>query len=251
MTTTTQLEKRENCRGTLAITAFVKGTDEHQMMWKVSADLISLSRTGAGFYIDRKCSVGQLVSMLLPMPRHLRCYDQNQEKYRIWGLVQHCNHYTGEDGEVYHVGVAFVGKNAPSSYNRNPLQSYRISGMNQDGIWKIVEASSAFVTRRYPRYWVPLEVSLSALDTDENLIADEGVKTENISQSGAAMWTTLKVEVGDSVKFTCPAHNFSTLAVVRNRQAREYELPKLHLEFIDDRFPVLELNAPIEETPAN
>jgi hypothetical protein len=248
MIITKEPEKRINNRVSLPVQAAVKVKTNEEDIWKENVDLISLSRTGAGFYMTRACQVGQLVSLLLSMPTKLRCYDKDKEFYRIWGLVQHCSYYSGEDGETYHVGVAFIGKNVPFSFNQNPLQSYRVSGMNKDGLWKIIEAANSFIIRREPRYWVSLNASLSALDAGENLITDEKALIENISQSGASLQSDLKVEVGDSVKFNCPAHKFSALAVVRHRQVKDSRFSHLHLEFVDDRFPVLELGFPIEES---
>ncbi len=190
--------------------------------------------------------VGRLVSLIMPMPRHLRCYDRDKELYRVWGLVQHCSPVSGDGESGFHVGVAFVGKHVPRSYNENPLQSYRIAGMHEDGTWRIVEAKSDFVVRRHPRYWVSLEIYLSALDDDKNMITDEKAATENVSLSGAAVYSDLDVNIGDSVNFDCVAHNFSAIAIVRNRQDYDNELPKLHLEFINAAFPVEEVNLPTE-----
>lgn len=56
--------------------------------------------------------------------------------------------------------------------------------------------------------------------------------------SGAAVFSTLNVNIGDSVKLNCKKHDFSALSIVRNRQTSDFELPKLHLEFIDAEFPM-------------
>ena len=119
--------------------------------------------------------------------------------------------------------------------------------MNEDGIWKIVEAKTDFVVRRHPRHWISLEVLLSAWDDDGKLVLDETAKTENISLSGAAVFSNMKIDVGDSVTFDSIPHNFSSLAVVRNRQTAEHELPRLHLEFINEEFPIEELDLPNEK----
>ncbi len=235
-------ENRRGDRISLSLSAVVKFKESSETVWKERTDLISISRSGAGFYLERECPVGQLISLIMPMPKHLRCYDTDKELYRVWGLVQHCSPVTGDDVSNYHVGVAFVGKTVPPSYTENPLQSYRIAGINEDGTWRIVEAKTSFVVRRHPRYWICLEIFLSALDNDKNMISDEKAATENISLSGAAIFSNLKVDVGDSVNFDCVKHNFSALAIVRNRQTYEHQLPKLHLEFINTTFPVEEIS---------
>ena len=80
-----------------------------------------MSRSGAGFYLDRKCEVGRLISLTMPMPKHLRCYDFEKELYRVWGLVQHCSPATGGADSAFHVGVAFAGKNRRRAITKIPL----------------------------------------------------------------------------------------------------------------------------------
>jgi hypothetical protein len=240
--------KNETCPGgRVLLSAEVKAKSGKNDFWKEKTELISMSRSGAGFYLESKCEVGRLVSLLMPMPKHLRCYDFEKELYRVWGLVQHCSPVSGGADSAFHVGVAFVGKNAPASYKENPHQSYRIAGMNENGMWRIVEAKADFVIRRQPRHWLSLEVLLAAWNDDGKLILDETAKTENISVSGAAVFSNMKIDVGDSVTFDSIQHNFSSLAIVRNCQTLENELPRLHLEFINGEFPVEELNLPNEK----
>jgi c-di-GMP-binding flagellar brake protein YcgR len=239
-------DKRRSERVSLDISAVVRVKESKTAFWKETTELVSLSRSGAGFYLEKQCEVGRLVSLMVPMPKHFRCYDHDKELYRVWGLVQHCSRVSGEGDAAFHVGVAFAGKNPPPSYTENPLHSYRIAGMNEDGTWRIVEAKTSFVVRRHPRYWLALEVMLAAHDSDLNLISDDQAKTENISQSGAALFSDLNVDVGDSVNFNSIEHNFSAQAIVRNRQTSESDLPRLHLEFINENFPIEQLKLPNE-----
>lgn len=251
MSVAVENERRQKKRSSLLVSAVVKARENKDSFWKEATELISMSRMGAGFYLGKRCEVGRLISLMVPMPKHLRCYDLEKELYRVWGLVQHCSPVSGNDGSKYHVGVAFAGKDSPQSYGENPMQSYRISGMNEDGTWRIVEAKSDFVMRRHPRHWVSIGVLMSAFDADGKLVMDEGAKTENISVSGAAVVSNIKINVGDSVTFDCLEHNFSSLAVVRNRQEPETEadLPKIHLEFINESFPVDKLLVSKEKDP--
>jgi hypothetical protein len=241
-------EKRQSGRNSLSLTAIVKAKENKDTFWKQTTELISLSRSGAGFYLERKCEIGSLVSLMIAMPKHLRNYDFEKELYRVWGLVQHCIPVAGSDDSAFHVGVAFAGKNPPQSYKENPFQSYRIAGITEDGTWKIVEAKTGFVVRRHPRFQAQIEVFLSAQDENRNLITDETAQTENISVSGAAVFSNLNVNVGDSVNFDCISHNFSALAIVRNCRTEEGELPKkIHLEFINADFPIEKINLPYEK----
>lgn len=247
MSSAVKTDKRHGARISLDISAVVRVKESKTAFWKETTELVSLSRSGAGFYLEKQCEVGRLVSLMIPMPKHLRCYDHDKELYRVWGLVQHCSRVSGEGDASYHVGVAFAGKNPPPSYAENPLHSYRIAGMNEDGTWRIVEAKTSFVVRRHARYWLTLEVLLAAHDAEMNLISDEKARTENISLSGAAVISELPVDVGDSVNFNSIEHNFSAQAIVRNRQTSEYDQPRLHLEFINESFPIEQLKLPNEK----
>lgn len=244
MSTAVKNDRRLSKRSSLLVSADVKAKESKDSFWKETTELISVSRMGAGFYLENKCEVGRLISLMIPMPTQLRCYDFEKELYRVWGLVQHCSQISsGDTGARYHVGVAFAGKDSPQSYNENPMQSYRISGMNENGTWRIVEAKTDFVIRRHPRHWVSFPALLSAFDENDKLMMDENARTENVSLSGAAVFSNININIGDSVTFDSIEHNFSSLAVVRNRQApeSEHEQAKLHLEFINDTFPVEKL----------
>lgn len=250
MTLNTKLDRRITDRVPNALPVVVKAKNIKGMFWKESTDLISISRTGAGFYIPQQCQAGQLLSLMLPMPRNLRCYDHDKELYRVWGLVQHCSRLSdnGSGEDLYHVGVAFIGKFAPESYAQSPAQSYRITGITQEGLWKVTETKTPFVVRRHPRLPTSLDVNLQVLDTEDKIISEEKTVTDNISLRGAALYSELDLSVGGCLRFNCEAYNFSVLAIVRNRQYMDNGVNKLHLEFINGDFPIKQLMFPFEET---
>lgn len=251
MTSSIQPEKRLNRRFALAFTITIKVKQDDNSYWKETTEAVTISRSGAGFYLTRKCKAGQLLSLLLPMPKHLRNYDEDKEFYRVWGLVQHCNPVSGDEAAGYHVGVAFIGKSAPESYHETPSQSYMICGMNEDGFWKIKETATPFVTRKHTRYWTPIEVKLEILDIGGNVVAEEISKTENISYSGSSVISHLNATVGDCCRISSKKHDFSAIAIVRNGQKGKDNLPRLHLEFTDVKFPVEKLDSEIVETEEN
>lgn len=218
--------------------AVVKSKDADNKQWKEVADVMSFTAGGTAFHIERECKVGTLISLMLAMPAHLRCYDHDKELYRIWGLVQFCQPLNDNGREGFHVGVAFIGKKAPESYNENAEQSYRIRGMDEDGLWKIEEAKSAFKVRRHLRYWTAVELYLALVDRKQDAVGGEWTKTENISKRGAAVFTVLDVGVGDRVKFISEKFDFSGLAVVCNKQLGKDGKSRLHLQFVENDFPV-------------
>jgi hypothetical protein len=178
---------------------------------------------------------------MLQLPPHLRCYDHDEEFYQVWGLVQNCNFAGNNESHAYQIGVAFIGNEAPESYEANPSQNYRICGMNDDGLWKVTEADSRFVQRKELRYWRKLKLYLAMIDARRESVGGERCATENISRHGAALITNLELHVGDRVKLISEEYDFSSLAVVCNVRASEDGKTRANLEFIGHTFPVEKL----------
>lgn len=239
MTATTELPVQSvESANDATMHAVVKGRDADGTAWKEIADVTSVSSTGAGFYIQRPCTVGTLVSLMIPLPPQLRSYDHDKEIYRVWGLVQHSQPVSGEDAVGYHVGVAFTGKHQPESYKENPAQGYKICGMSEDGLWRITESRSPFKARRHIRYWTTVELYLATISGENGKPAGERTTTENISKSGAAVFSSLDLNTGDRVKFICEKYDYSGIAVVCNRNQGTDGRFRLHLQFVDNMFPV-------------
>lgn len=239
MTTTFTDDKRPGERISLSGPTMVKGKQDIDQVWKERTDLVSVSRTGAGFYLSRKCEIGSLLSLIIPMPKHHRSYDREKELYRVWGIVQH-THYLPEH-QRFQVGVAFIGRDAPQSYLRNPNQSYRITGINEDGLWRVSESERPFVTRKHPRFTVEIPVTLATVDENGASVLKDKSVTANISLRGAAVISGLPVESGDCVRFSTSDPEFSVVAVVRNTHEMVDGSRRVNLEFVTADFPVLRL----------
>ena len=222
----------------MSLHAVVKAKDKDDKQWKEVADLISVSATGSSFNLPRSCEVGTLVSLMIPLPAHLRCYDHDKEFYRVWGLVQHCETVPAEEPSRYHIGVAFIGKNAPASHREDPQQHYRVSGVNEVGMWSVTESKTPFKKRGDVRFWTPVDLYLALIDTKDGSAGGERTTAENVSRSGAAVFTTLDVGIGDRVKFISAEYDFSGLAIVCNRQVGEDDRTRLHLKFVENTFPI-------------
>ena len=216
----------------------VKVKESNDTSWKETADVVSVSSTGAGFYVSRACQVGRLVALVVPLEPHLRCYDHQKELYAVHGLVQHCQMISSGNDAGYHVGVAFIGKHAPKSFREDPTQSYRICGMDEDGLWKITEAAKDFKPRKDARFYEAIDHYLAIVDAQKTTLKGERATTENISKSGAAVLSSLDVHVGDRVKFISEKYDFSGLAVVCNRKDCKDGRARLHLQFVENTFPV-------------
>ena len=220
----------------MSMFSVVKAKEKRGEAWKEIADVLTASATGAELVLPRECRVGQLISLLIPLPAHLRCYDHEKDLYRVWGLVQHCTPLKKQ--ESFHIGVAFVGKDAPRSYDRDPSQTYRVCGMRENGLWKVDEAQTPFKLRKDTRHRKRITFYLALLDAQRTDIGGEHATTENISRSGAAIYSSLEISVGDRVKFISEEYDFSGLAVVCNREIARDKRTRIHLHFVENPFPV-------------
>ncbi|MBL8180802.1 MAG: PilZ domain-containing protein [Blastocatellia bacterium] len=210
--------------------------------WKEVTAVSTVSKNGAGFTLSRRVEVGRLVSLVLPMPLEFRAYDENAELYPVLGLVQHVTE-SNIDGKVtYQVGVGFVGKEMPESFKNDPTQSYRFSGVAENGLWTITEANSSFKPRKNPRFWRSIELTISQLKRGRDDAAKATARSKDISASGLSVACNLEVEVGEKVKIACAAYDFYSIAEVRNRKvSKDGRETTLHLQFIDEEFPMNKL----------
>ncbi len=238
-------DRRSSTRSEVSLSAVVKGRESAEEYWKEETRIVTISRLGASFNLERECSVGRIVLLTTQMPNSLRTYDRDKKLYSVWGLVQHCSPVPGSEGSNFQVGIAFIGKYAPDSYAEDPQKTYRIVGMDEYGFWTTGENSTPFFPRAHHRYPCRMEVRLALLDSEGNEVEhDDNSITDNISLSGALVFSDLEVTTGDAVRFSCDEFDYSALAVVRNRQQRDGNRTTLHLEFTDANFPVEEIDLP-------
>ena len=76
------------------------------------------------------------------------------------------------------------------------------------------------------------------LDEKGQVSARETTVTENISRRGAAVFTTLDITRGRFVRMTSTQYQTSVVAAVRARRIGANGIPRLHLEFVDKRWPL-------------
>ncbi len=234
-----ETESRVEDRSSANIEAVIQGKDDDES-WKELVHITTVSKQGAGFSLSRECSVGRLLVMVIKMPYEFRLYDHFEDVYPVLAVVQHCYATTRAGLPVFNIGVAFIGKRIPETYKANPGQCYRITGMNKEGLWEIVEAANSFKTRRHSRFARRLEVTISTRDKEKRETAKHKVFTKDISVGGMSVWGPLVAQVGDRVKISSEAHNFYSIALVRNRVDNTEDETKslVHFEFEGVEFPV-------------
>lgn len=230
-------------RFTLQLPARIIGKETIDETWQEITHIQDVSAYGAAFTLQRPVNIGQILNLTSPIPQKLRCYDYFETNYKIWTLVRRIEKLP--DSEVFAVGIAFIGKDSPKSYLQNPATLYEISERKNNGLWDVIEtgreeeeALPKDDNRKDSRLQIPVNVIIERYDDKGNLIESENTITENISIRGASVFSTLKLSVGSFVRFNCASHNVSILAIVHVIRLGDDGFPRLHLEFIDQHFPL-------------
>jgi len=238
------LRLRERIALSLPVRVRCRESPSHE--WVEMSRLVDVTPFGARFRLKRPTEIGRLLLLTVAMPRQLRCFDYVEDQYRVWSLVRNVKLLDAlkEKGALTEVGVAFVGKRPPRSFEINPAQRYEI-GTPKSGLWTLQEEStgalseiSAAEKRSETRYAIPTEVTVDVYSENGTFSHSETTVTENISPHGAAIFTALELEEGRFVRLQSKTHAADVIAVVRKRRMGADNIARLHLEFIGGEWPV-------------
>jgi hypothetical protein len=216
--------------------------------WNEITRLSDVSAFGAGFNIKRPLKRGRLVLLTIPMPRQLRSYDYSEPQYKVWGVVRRCIPVSkaGQPQE-FSAGIAFTGKNPPAGYIEHPSRLYDISHRDRggDGFWHLAEADLHAdesllpkEIRKQTRFHIPETLLLECIDGSGNVIKSETTVSENISLAGAAVFTSLQLPAGTFLRVTSDRFQVTILSIVRGSRVGPDGITRLHIEFIDQFFPL-------------
>ncbi len=119
-----QIPKRIRERLELKLPIRVRCREAVGVEWTEITRLIDVTPFGAGFTLKRPIEKGRLLHMTIPMPRQLRVFDHVEDQYRVWALVRYVKPAAapGNNIPLFEVGVAFIGKHPPRSYEENPAR---------------------------------------------------------------------------------------------------------------------------------
>jgi len=230
----------------LSLPVRVQFREDEANEWTEMTRLNDLTPFGASFSLTRPADVGRLLHLTMPMPRQLRCFDHVEDQYRVYALVRfiRAQFPVGASAPSFMLGVAFVGKRPPDSYQRDPKKRYEVLEPATDGgLWQLREQETPAlgqIQKKETRLSVPVEVTVELYDERWNITASEQTVTENISRRGAAVYTSLKAERGSYVRLTSARYQTSAFAVVRAHRTGSDGIPRLHLEFMDQEWPLEE-----------
>jgi hypothetical protein len=216
--------------------------------WKEMTRLVDVTPFGAGLTVRHPTETGRLVLLTMNLPRQLRCYDHIEEQYKVWGVVRHISlnllEQTENEEAKYRMGVAFMGKQSPVSYQVDPTKRYEIApSRTENGLWVLVEPQTKSIlrpedSRRETRYTIQVNVQVETTDLEGNVASREDTVTENISRHGASIFTSLNVERGRFVRVKNLDKDDNAIAVVRGKRRGGDGITRLHLEFVDNEWKI-------------
>lgn len=253
--TENEKNRRKRERLQLSLPICVQYNEKAGEVWEETTRLIDVTPFGAGFALSHTIEIGRLIKLTIPMPRLLRCYDHLEQQYQIWGLVRHIRPHPDNKApkNSRSIGVAFIGKNTPSSYTGNPGQVYEVIESDEIGFWRLREVKYSGADKRFPeaeisiigtdlrkqmRQTIPVSVTIEVFNEHGDTVASEMTVTEDVSVTGAAVFTTLEIARGRLVRLTCEKYDVTIVAIVRARRNGKDGVARLHLEFIDRHFPL-------------
>jgi hypothetical protein len=237
---------RERLR--LALPARVLGRESRDREWTEMTRMVDISPFGARLRLSRPTEPGRLLHLTMAMPRQLRVFDHAEDQYRIWGVVRNVKllNPAKEKGALVEVGIAFIGKRAPQSFEANPAKRYEIAQTELEaGLWTTADSSEQLSEvaqidndkRKESRQLIPVEVLIEVFD-EGKLVMSENTVTENIGRKGAAIFTALDIAPGVFVKMSSEQYQAVVLAVVRGKHRGADGITRLHLEFVGSEWPL-------------
>ena len=231
--------KRIRERLPLTLPVRVRGRETRTFEWNEVTRLTNVTPFGAGFTLRHPTEKGRLLHMTIPMPRQLRVFDHVEDQYRIWAVVRYIKTSIAEKQTVFDVGVAFIGKRPPASYENEPWKRYDIANTAFQASKSADEIVIPFADQRsYTRHNIAVDMQLEIINENGDVIEREQTVTENISSQGATLFTTLEIPLGRFVRVTSEQYKITAHAAIRSRTTGADGVPRIHVEFIDKEWPL-------------
>jgi hypothetical protein len=234
-----RIYKRIRERLPLTLPVRIRGRDTPTFEWTEVTRLTNVTPFGAGFTLRHPTEKGRLLHMTIPMPRQLRVFDHVEDQYKIWAVVRYIKTSIVEKQTVFDVGVAFIGKRPPTSYEKEPSKRYDIANTAFQAAKSADEIVIPFADQRsYTRHNIAVDMQIEIINENGDVIEREQTVTENISTKGATLFTTLEIPHGRFVRLTSEQYKITTHAAIRSRTTGADGVPRIHVEFIDREWPL-------------
>ena len=233
--------KRIRERLALHLPVRVQGRESPDFAWTEITRLNDVTPFGAGFTIKHPTEKGRLLYMTIPMPRQLRVFDHVEDQYRVWAIVRYMKARTANNVTTFDIGVAFIGKRPPDTYEKEPWKRYDVSTTAFEALTSADDIVTPLPTedqRVHTRHNIAVDMKLEIVDEGGAVIGTEHTVTENISSRGATLFTTMQIAQGRFIRVTSERYGITVHAAVRTRSTGADGVPRIHVEFIDKEWPL-------------
>jgi hypothetical protein len=236
----------------LALPMRVQGFNADGSTWEEDTTSDDISEGGCSFPVSRKVELGQVLLLVLPLPKRLRQYDANEASYRVYALVRGLVYGIGRA----RVGVMFFGKFPPRGFEEKPAARYLLPSdppplaarPAAPDLAARPAAPDAPFRRSPPRAAGPerrssarfdrlVDFTLQQVDEWGTVLQEELTVADNLAKGGAHVLTSLEFMKGDIVLLRQAGGDFDTRAEVRDVLTGADGLRRLHLKFLDGQAP--------------
>lgn len=201
--------------------------------------LVDFDTRGAAFTLEKQPEVGQLLK--------LSRLSVGQTSQAMWALVWALapapaspDKREASSTSRHLAHVLFCGSDVPRNFVESQSETYRYF-VEEDMRLKLQRSdasASGAEKRRESRLNLPYVVMLQVPDVNGEIATTEFGVTENVSAGGAALRANLSLPVGARLKVLCEQINVSLEAVVRASRMGDDKVNRLHLEFLNGRWPL-------------
>jgi len=223
-------ERRQRPRLGLTLPVRVSGFDDQGRQWTEMSTVQDVSASGASFVLKHPAVRGNVLHLLVPLPKRFRSYDLGDASYHVYSLVRSARGVP--DGT--RVGVLFLGKHPPRGFEKEPAAIYLLPG---DPDPSRPPGGTPEDRREHRRLDIFVNLVVKRLDGRTDGATEERTIAENIGRGGARVLTSLLVLAGDVVLVEEVDGDFSTRAEVRNVYVGPDHVPRLCLHFLDAEAP--------------
>ncbi len=233
--------KRIRDRLALQLPVRVRCRESPDYEWTEMTRLMNVTPFGAGFTLKRPTEKGRLLHMTIPMPRQLRVFDHVEDQYRIWAVVRYMRPEITARGTAFSIGVAFIGKRPPESYEKEPWRLYDVATSALDAAAageQILKPTISADRRCETRHGIAVDMRLEVVNENGVVTESEQTVTEDISPHGATVFTTLDLQQGRFIRLTSEQYRITAHAAIRSRHIGPDGIARLHVEFIDREWPL-------------
>lgn len=226
-------ERRQRARLGLKLPVRVSGHNAQGQPWTEMSTVLDVSSSGASFVLKHSAVRGNVLHLLVPLPKRFRSYDLGEASYHVYGLVRSAR----SDPDGTRVGVLFLGKTPPRGFEKEPAAIYLLPDDPDPSQAAATQAGGGKERRVHRRLDVFVNVVVKRLDGRSDGAVEERTIAENIGRGGARVLTSLLVLTGDVVMVQEVDGDFRTRAEVRHVYVGPDHVPRLCLHFLDAEAP--------------